>query len=133
MDPAGLLVSVNATQYKLDKFSATYRSAAGTLGHIASQIQSLKSGTERMQEWLHFTDPSSKIQITFGLRDAMATINHSLQRLQYDLEAIHGISETAASGGKELSPYNEAQMKKHLTDVRECVCLLRFGLNVCQL
>jgi len=142
MDPAGLLISIATIACTLDELSETYNSASNTLSLIRSQIKILETGAQRIQEWLHFTDPTSKMQIMGSLRDAVATVNSSLQRLQDDITSIsHTGPKTTKVLGRSGSnqwlkakfTYNESRMRKHLTDVRECASLMHFTLNVCQL
>lgn len=142
MDPAGLLISIASIAYALDSLAESYNSASNTLGLIKSQIRILETGAARIQEWLHFTDASSKTQVQQSLQDAAATVNASLQRLNEDLGSIsHTGPRTAKLLGRTGSDqwmktkfvYNEGRMRKHLTDVRECASLMHFTLNVCQL
>lgn len=142
MDPAGLLISIATIACTLDELSTTYNSASNTLALIKSQIKILETGAQRIQEWLHFTDPTSQMQVMHSLRDAIATVNSSLQRLQDD------VTDTTRTGPKHVKllgrtcsdqwletefAYDEARMRTHLTDTRECASLMQFTLNVCQL
>lgn len=142
MDPAGLLISIATIAYALDELADSYNSASSTLSLIKSQIRILETGATRIQEWLHVTDWTSKTQVMHSLRDAIATVNSALLRLQDDVEEItHTGPRTAKLLGRTGSDqwmktkftFNEARMRKHLTDVRECTSLMAFSLNVCQL
>lgn len=142
MDPAGLLMSVATIAITIDEIQATFSSASGTLDVIRSQIKILETGVQRIQEWLHFTDPTSKAQVMHSLQDAVATVNAAVQRLQDDLATITrtGPKTTKLLGRtgsdqwmKTKFAINETRMRKHLTDVRECVSLIHFTLSVCQL
>ncbi|KAK5123201.1 hypothetical protein LTR85_003400 [Meristemomyces frigidus] len=142
MDPAGLLISIATIAYTLDELTASYHSASDTLSLIKTHIKILETGATRIQEWLHYTDLPSQMQVMHSLRDAVATVNSSLQRLQWDIEEItHTGPKTAKLLGRSGSDqwmktkftFNEARLRKHLTDVRECASLVNFTLNVCQL
>ncbi|KAK5134131.1 hypothetical protein LTR08_006906 [Meristemomyces frigidus] len=142
MDPAGLLISIATIAYTLDELSEGYSSASSTLSLIKSQVKLLETGATRIQEWLWFTDPTSQMVVMHSLRDAIATVNSSLERLQGDItEITHTGPKTARLLGRTRSDqwvktkfaYNEGRMRKHLTDVRECASLMYFTLNVCQL
>ncbi|TKA25713.1 hypothetical protein B0A50_05808 [Salinomyces thailandicus] len=142
MDPAGLLISIATIACTLDELSQSYNSATNTLSLIRAQVKVLETGTQRIQEWLHFTDPQSKMQVHASLRDAVGTVDSSLQRLHED---IVDITHTGPKTSKLLGStgtdqwmktkfiYNESRLRSHLTDVRECASLLHFTLNVCQL
>ncbi|KAK3616177.1 hypothetical protein LTR56_026125 [Elasticomyces elasticus] len=142
MDPAGLLLSLATIAYTLDEISESYSSASSTLSLINSQIRILEAGTQRIQEWLHHTDPQSRVQLMASLGDAIGTVNSSLERLQDDVASLsHTGPKTTRLLGKTGSNqwaktkfvYNEGRLRKHLTDVRECAHLMHFTLNVCQL
>lgn len=142
MDPAGLLISIASIAYTLDELSESYNAASGTLALIKTQIKILETGTQRIQEWLHFTDPTSVGQVRASLADAIGTVNDALHRLQEDVENVtHTGAKTAKFLGRTASDqwvktkfvYSEGRMRKHLTDVRECASLMHFTLNVCQL
>ena len=142
MDPAGLLLSVATVFITIDRVQETYDTTPSTLTSIRSQIKLLEGSLERLQQWLHYTDPSSKAQIMHSLQDAMETVNASIYRLQDALDS------TTRNGSKTTTLHsrtgsdqwmksglalNEAHLKKHITDVRECVSLMHFTLSVCQL
>jgi len=55
MDPGGLLLSIAAISDNIDALSESHKSAVSTLGLVRSQIRALEAGTQRIQEWLHFT------------------------------------------------------------------------------
>lgn len=142
MDPAGLLISIATIAYTLDDLSESYGNASSTLALIKAQIKILETGTQRIQEWMHFTDPSSKGQVMQSLSDAVATVNSSLERLHEDIAGItHTGPKTQKVLGRMASDqwiktkfvYSEGRMRKHLADVRECTSLVSFALNVCQL
>ncbi|KAK6385414.1 hypothetical protein LTR65_009108 [Meristemomyces frigidus] len=83
------------------------------------------------------------MQVMHSLRDAVATVNSSLQRLQdFVAEITHTGPKTAKLLGRiggdqwvQSAKYalSESRMRKHLTDVRECAFLMNFSLTVCQL
>ena len=142
MDPAGLLLSIATIAVCLDEISQSYNSASSTLGLIKSQIKILESGTQRIQEWLHYTDPQSRAGVMSSLGDAIGTVYSSLERLNDDIAALaHTGPKTTRLLGKTGSDqwartkfvYSEGRLRKHLTDVRECASLMHFCLNVCQL
>lgn len=142
MDPAGILLSIATIAYTLDELSDSYANASSTLSLIRSHIRVLEAGTQRIQEWLHFTDPTSRVQVMASLGDAIGTVNSSLERLQEDIASLsHTGPKTAKILGKTGSNqwaktkfvYNEGRLRRHLTDVRECAALMHFTLNVCQL
>ena len=136
------MLSIATIVYTLDELSTSYNTASTTLSLIRSQIKVIETGATRIQEWLWYTDPTSQMVVMSSLRDAIATVNSSLQRLQGDItEITHTGPKTARLLGRTASDqwvktkfaYNEARMRKHLTDVRECASLMYFTLNVCQL
>ncbi|EMD00842.1 hypothetical protein BAUCODRAFT_20857 [Baudoinia panamericana UAMH 10762] len=142
MDPAGLLISVATILIVLDELTESYGSANNTLALIKSQVKVLEAGTQRIQEWLWYTDPASKSELMESLGDAVSTVNAALQRLQEEIEAITRTGpRTAKLLGKAGSDqwvktkfvYSEGRMRRHLTDVRECASLMSFCLTVCQL
>ena len=142
MDPARLLISVATIAITIDQIQEAREAASSTLSLIRAQIQILEAGVQRIQEWLHFTDPSSKAQVMHSLHDAIATVNGCVDRLQYDLASTTTTGPKASRllgrvGSVRWSRanfvYNEPILRKHLTDVRECVSLIHFTLSVCQL
>ena len=137
-----VVLSIATIAFTLDELSGSYSSASSTLSLIKSQIKILETGATRIQEWLWYTDPTSQMVVMGSLRDAIATVNSSLERLQGDItEITHTGPRTARLLGRSRSDQwvktkfaiNEARMRKHLTDVRECASLMYFTLNVCQL
>ena len=142
MDPAGLLLSVASVVVTLDQLQDSYNAASSTLSLVRSQIKVLETGTQRVQEWLHFTDPTSKAQVMQSLHGAVLTVQSAVLRLQEDLKLITQTGpRTAKVLGRTGSDqwmktkfvYNEARMRQNLTDLRECVSLMNFTLTVCQL
>ena len=136
------MLSIATIVYTLDELSTSYNTASTTLSLIRSQIKVIETGATRIQEWLWYTDPTSQMVVMSSLRDAIATVNSSLERLQGDItEITHTGPKTARLLGRSGSDqwvktkfaYNETRMRKHLTDVRECASLMYFTLNVCQL
>ena len=142
MDPAGLLLSVASIAMTIDRIQQSYNATPSTLSLIQSQIRILETGIQRIQEWLHFTDPTSKAHVMHSLQDAVFTVHARVERLQEDLTFITRTGpKTSKMLGRAGSDqwvktkfvYNEARMRRHLTDVRECVSLIHFTLSVCQL
>ena len=142
MDPAGLLLSIAAVSGTIDKVQETYNAAPAILAQIKSQIRLLENGLQQIEKWLHYTDPTSKAQVMQGLQDAIETVYESILRLQADLDSTTrtGPKTTKLLGRtasdqwvKTKFAFNDAHLKKHLTDVRECVSLVHFILSVCQL
>ena len=136
------MLSIATIVYTLDELSTSYNTASTTLSLIRSQIKVIETGATRIQEWLWYTDPTSQMVVMSSLRDAIATVNSSLERLQGDItEITHTGPKTARLLGRSGSDqwvktkfaYSETRMRKHLTDVRECASLMYFTLNVCQL
>ncbi|KAK5114858.1 hypothetical protein LTR62_002015 [Meristemomyces frigidus] len=138
MDPAGLLLSINKVSDKLDELSQNHSSASDTLTLIRAQVKTLQAGTQRIQEWLHFTEPTERAQITRSVQDAVATVRSSLERLQDGVASSQYGGVDAAKvlddgrNGESTLIYNEARMRKYLVDLRECASLMQFTLNVCQ-
>ena len=158
MDPGGLLLSIAAISDNIDALSESYNSASSTLGLVSSQIKVLEAGTQRIQEWLHFTgkarrgviminhwtlaeplpDPTDHILVWASLGVAIGTVNSSLDRLQDDVVSIsHTGANTAKVRGDQWartkSAHNEGRLRVDLTDLRECCHLMHFSLQVCQL
>ncbi|KAI7195265.1 hypothetical protein KC363_g1673 [Hortaea werneckii] len=139
MDPAGLLISIATIAHTLEELSGSYSGTSDTLSTLKTQIKILETGTQRIQEWLHFTDPGSQMKVHGSLRDAVATVDSSLRRLHEDLTSLQSTSGQPLDGrghgrdAKAKFAYNESRMQRHLTDVRECSSLMHFTLNVCQL
>ena len=142
MDPAGLLLSVASIAITIDQLQESYNSTYSTLSLIRSQIKILEAGVQRIQEWMHWTDPSSKAQVVSSLQDAILTVNGAVERLQVCLSSIIGTGPATTrllgrTGSDQWTKtkfaYNEPFLRKHLTDVRECVSLIQFTLSVCQL
>ena len=125
MDPAGLLISIATIAHTLEELSGTYSGTSDTLSTLKTQIKILETGTQRIQEWLHFTDPGSQMKVHGSLRDAVATVDSSLRRLHEDLTSLESSSEQPLDGrgnGRDARAkvaYNESRMQRHLTD-----CLL---------
>ncbi|KAK0859425.1 hypothetical protein LTS02_009238 [Friedmanniomyces endolithicus] len=138
MDPGGLLLSIAAISDNIDALSESYNSASSTLGLVRSQIKVLEAGTQRIQEWLHFTDPTDHILVWASLGVAIGTVNSSLDRLQDDVVSIsHTGANTAKVRGDQWArtkfAHNEGRLRVDLTDLRECCHLMHFSLQVCQL
>lgn len=145
MDPAGLLICVGSVLESLDHVSETYNPDPGTFSLIRSQLKILEAGIQRIQEFLHFTDPTSRAQITSSLTESISTVTSCAGRLQEDLASItrarptefdSAVPNGTASDDPAERPkftYNESRMRKNLTDVRECVSLIHFTFSVCQL
>ncbi|KAK0305360.1 hypothetical protein LTR01_006886 [Friedmanniomyces endolithicus] len=138
MDPGGLLLSIAAISDNIDALSESHKSAVSTLGLVRSQIRALEAGTQRIQEWLHFTDPTDHILVWASLGVAIGTVNTALERLQDDVVSIsHTGANTAKVRGDQWastqSAHNEGRLRMDLTDVRECCHLMQFSLQVCQL
>jgi hypothetical protein len=145
MDPASLLVRVGNVLVSLDHVSETYSPDPGTFSLIRSQLKILEAGIQRIHEFLHYTDPTSKAQITHSLTESISTVNSCAERLQEDLASITRAKPTALdgvapAGSDPTEPaerakftYNESRMRKNLTDIRECVSLIHFTFSVCQL
>ena len=142
MDPAGLLISIATIALTIDQINETYASSSKTLALIRAQIRILETGTQRIQEWLHFTDPTSQAQVSRSLHDSIATVNSSIESLQEDLDHITRSGPKASkmlgrAGSDQWTKakfaMNENRLRKHLTDVRECASLIHFTLSVCQL
>ncbi|KAK0262891.1 hypothetical protein B0A54_08990 [Friedmanniomyces endolithicus] len=138
MDPGGLLLSIAAISDSIDALSESYNAASSTLGLVRSQIKILEAGTQRIQEWLHFTDPTDHILVWASLGVAIGTVNTALERLQDDVVSTsHTGANTAKVRGDQWarakSAHNEGRLRVDLTDVRECCHLMHFSLQVCQL
>ncbi|KAK6439926.1 hypothetical protein LTR95_003861 [Oleoguttula sp. CCFEE 5521] len=142
MDPVGTLLSIAALALIIDDLCGAYAEAPRTLAAIRLQIKILETCLLRVQEWLHFTDPTTKAQIMGSINDATFTVDSALQALRADLTEITGNgSKTVKVLGRQGSDqwtktkfaWNEARLRRHLTDMRECASLMHFVLAVCQL
>lgn len=142
MDPAGTLISIATIAVIVDELLESYKDAPRVLSSIRTQIKILEAGVQRIQEWLHFTEPTSKAHVLSSLHDATATVDASIGSLKDDLDAITNTGpKTQKILGRQGSDkwtqakftYNEGRLRKHLTDMRECVSLMHFTLTVCQL
>ena len=142
MDPAGTLISIATIAVVVDELLENYEDAPRVLVSIRTQIKILEAGVQRVQEWLHFTEPTSKAHVLGSLYDATATVDESIRSLEQDLDAITNKHLRALKlVGRQNSDrwtqakfsINEGRLRKHLTDMRECVSLMHFTLTVCQL
>ena len=142
MDPAGLLLNIATVLITIDQLQQNYDASSGTLSSIGTQTKILEASLSRVREWLHYTDPSSKAQVMHSLQDAIETVTGCIYRLQNDLDSTTRTGpKTSRFLGRTGSDqwvktkfaFNEARLKRHLTDVRECVSLVHFTLSVCQL
>lgn len=141
MDPGALLVSVAATIGTVDHLQQTYQADPTTLASLESQLKILEACLERIQEWQHYTDPQSEAQVLAGLQESMKTIADCVRRLRQDLESTAAPTATASSllvhSGSDKWTKNSVgdrmRLRRHLVDVRQCVCLAQFTLSVCQL
>jgi ankyrin repeat protein len=142
MDPAGTLLAITEIFIRLQDFSDLFDEAPRTLNSIRAQIKVVETGVKRIQEWMHFTDPTSKAVIQEALQEAIATVDDSVGSLKQDLDLIlsSGPKMTKLLGRQGSDKWtqtkfawNEARLSKHVTDMRECALLLSFTLTVCQL
>jgi ankyrin repeat protein len=142
MDPAGTLLAITEIFIRLQDFSDLFDEAPRTLNSIRAQIKVVETGVKRIQEWMHFTDPTSKAVVQEALQEAIATVDDSVGSLKEDLDVIlsSGPKMTKLLGRQGSDKWtqtkfawNEARLSKHVTDMRECALLLSFTLTVCQL
>jgi hypothetical protein len=142
MDPAGTLLSLVDVTFRIEDFASRFDEAPRTLNSIRAQIKVVESGVKRIQEWMHFTDPTSKAMVQHSLQEAIATVDDSVASLKEDLDLIllSGPKMTKLLGRQGSDKWtqtkfawNEARLSKHVTDMRECALLLSFTLTVCQL
>nr|OQO16540.1 hypothetical protein B0A51_14504 [Rachicladosporium sp. CCFEE 5018] len=142
MDPVGTLLSIATLALIIDDLCGAYLEAPRTLAAIRLQIKVLETSLQRVQEWLHFTDPTTKAQVMGSINDATFTVDSALQALKADLTDITSSgSKTVKALGRQGSDqwtktkfaWNEARLRRHLTDMRECASLMHLTLAVCQL
>jgi ankyrin repeat protein len=142
MDPAGTLLSIAQIVVILTDFAESFDEAPRTLSSIRAQIRVVETGVKRIQEWMHYTDPTSKAVIQDSLQEAIATVDDSVGSLKEDLDLIlrSGPKMTKFLGRQGSDKWtqtkfawNEPKLSKHVTDMRECALLLSFTLTVCQL
>lgn len=142
MDPAGTLLSIAQIVIILTEFADSFDEAPRTLSSIRAQIRVVETGVKRIQEWMHFTDPTSKAVIQDSLQEAIATVDDSVGSLKEDMDLIlHSGPKMTKLLGRQGSDkwtqtkfaWNEPKLSKHVTDMRECALLLSFTLTVCQL
>lgn len=142
MDPAGTLLSIAQIIVILTDFAESFDEAPRSLSSIRAQIRVVEAGVKRIQEWMHFTDPTSKAVIQDSLQEAIATVDDSVGSLKEDLDLIlrSGPKRTKLLGRQGSDKWtqtkfawNEPKLSKHVTDMRECALLLSFTLTVCQL
>jgi ankyrin repeat protein len=142
MDPAGTLLSIAQIIVILTDFAESFDEAPRILSSIRAQIRVVETGVRRIQEWMHFTDPTSKAVIQDSLQEAIATVDDSVGSLKEDLDLIlrSGPKMTKLLGRQGSDKWtqtkfawNEPKLSKHVTDMRECALLLSFTLTVCQL
>lgn len=142
MDPAGTLLSIAQIIVILTDFAESFDEAPRSLSSIRAQIRVVETGVKRIQEWMHFTDPTSKAVIQDSLQEAIATVDDSVGSLKEDLDLIlrSGPKMTKLLGRQGSDKWtqtkfawNEPKLSKHVTDMRECALLLSFTLTVCQL
>jgi hypothetical protein len=88
MDPAGTLLAITEIFIRLQDFSDLFDEAPRTLNSIRAQIKVVETGVKRIQEWMHFTDPTSKAVIQEALQEAIATVDDSVGSLKQDLDLI---------------------------------------------
>lgn len=142
MDPAGTLLSITEIFIRLQDFSDLFDEAPRTINSIRAQIKVVETGVRRIQEWMHFTDPTSRAVVQDSLQEAIATVDDSVGSLKEDLDVILNsgpkMSKLLGRQGSDKwtqtkFAWNEARLSKHVTDMRECALLLSFTLTVCQL
>ena len=142
MDPAGTLLSIAQIIVILTDFADSFDEAPRSLSSIRAQIRVVETGVKRIQEWMHYTDPTSKAVIQDSLQEAIATVDDSVGSLKEDLDLIlrSGPKMTKLLGRQGSDKWtqtkfawNEPKLSKHVTDMRECALLLSFTLTVCQL
>lgn len=142
MDPVGTLLSIASILRDLQDLSDSYAEAPATLVSIQSQIRIVQSGVNRINEWLHFTDPTSRAQVQESLQESIAAVDASVRSLHEDLQDVQNHSSKAIKVlGRQGSDQwtktkfalNEPRIRKHLTDMRELALLMSFTLTVCQL
>lgn len=142
MDPAGTLLSIAQIIIILTDFAESFDEAPRSLSSIRAQIRVVETGVKRIQEWMHFTDPTSRAVIQDSLQEAIATVDDSVGSLKEDLDLIlHSGPKVTKLLGRQGSDkwtqtkfaWNEPKLSKHVTDMRECALLLSFTLTVCQL
>ncbi|KAM0700921.1 hypothetical protein Q7P35_012643 [Cladosporium inversicolor] len=142
MDPAGTLLSIAQIIIILTDFAESFDEAPRSLSSIRAQIRVVETGVRRIQEWMHYTDPTSKAVIQDSLQEAIATVDDSVGSLKEDLDLIlrSGPKMTKLLGRQGSDKWtqtkfawNEPKLSKHVTDMRECALLLSFTLTVCQL
>ena len=142
MDPATVLFRLIALSAAIDYVEHTYHTIPGALASIKSQLKTLESGLERIQEWQHYTDPQSEAQVLPSLHEAMKTVGGYLLRLRDDLEstqqpgnsATSSFDRTGIESRTKVQPtFNEPRLNRYLIDLQHCVSLTQFTLLVCQL
>lgn len=142
MDPFGTLVSIATIAVTLQEFADSFEEAPASLLSIKAQIKVVETGVKRVQEWLHFTDPTSRAEVQDSLHEAIATVDASVRSLKDDLDSVlySGPKATRVLGRQGSDrwtrtkfAWNEKILTRHLTDMRECALLLVFTLTVCQL
>lgn len=137
MDPAGLLLRIANPAYNLGKLCEIHSPMSfPILFSIRTQVVILQTGVQRIQEWLHFTDPASKSQVLPSLHQAIQTVDATVQRLNECVDSLAKLEQKSLDqpGGSDSdTDHDERSLQKHLTDVRECASLIHLTLSVCQL
>jgi hypothetical protein len=139
MDPAALLLSVNALCDAIDSLRQSYTPTPGILSLIQSQLKSLETILELIQQWQAYADPQSEAHVLPGLRESWKTIGRCLERFQEDLDECPGLTGTPNGNSTESkqvqseSLFNETGLQRRLVDTQQCVALTHFCLSVCQL
>jgi hypothetical protein len=118
MEPASVVASAAGVASTLSALQST----SETVPILLSELKTLETRSQRVQEWLHFTDLPSKMKVMPGLAAAVMTVDAALKRLHHDSQIPRG--------GARI---DESQMVVHLVDISECSALMHFALNVCQL
>ena len=142
MDPAALLLSVNALCHAIDTFLRSYVPIPDTLTSIRSQLESLENTLEVIQQWQAYTDPQSEAHVLPGLRESWRSISGFLERLQEDVNPspLPDRTDEPSIDKPESSPVQqqplfdcEPRRRRHFVDIQQCVALAQFSLKVCQL
>ena len=141
MDPAALLLSVNALCDAIDSLRQSYAPTPGILNLIRSQLKSLETILELLQQWQAYADPQSEAHVLPGLRESWKTVGRCLERFQDDLDESPELASTGRPNlnnteDNQVQPeslFNETGLQRRLVDVQQCVALTHFCLSVCQL
>lgn len=144
MTVGSVIAALYTTLQILQEVQDRLDDADSTLEMIRAQIDILITNIQSIQTWIDSSaaETMNKTNIQSNLEKALDVVASVVVRLQTDLHIITARPTGMMSNmGRNMTArwmkakylFNEDTMRRHLTDVRECVALVHFTLTVAQL